>query len=346
MNIPIHIPINIPKKTRKIVACYLAALILLYVVIYVIPRVTDLFETTQILENGTLVISCETEGYIVKDEAINLAYKSGLIRYEVEPGTVVKRHTKIVSIKSEEGEVEEDKNIHGKYARALENLQGYKGVQPGAKSQISGTLTLTMDGNEKYFRIENLDNITKDGVSKLDYGKIDLERSKAIKGEPIFKVSSDNKWYVVCWLSKKEAKDYDVGTEVRLEMPGGNVAAEVYSVKKEGKEQKVVFHTSGYYEPLAETRRAEMSVVRSNNTGLIVDNECIIEVDGVKGVYVVDKDGDYVFKPVNITASDGKQSVLSEKTFTNDKYELVETVIVHDEVLRDPQKALEMEDKK
>ena len=88
-----------------------------------------------------------------------------------------------------------------------------------------------------------------------------------------------------------------------------------------------------------------MTIVKSNNTGLICDNECIIEVDGVEGVYVVDKNGDYKFKPINVLVTDGKQSVLSEKTFTNDKYELVETVIVHDEVLRNPQKALEKEEK-
>lgn len=87
-----------------------------------------------------------------------------------------------------------------------------------------------------------------------------------------------------------------------------------------------------------------MTIVKSNNTGLICDNECIIEVDGVQGVYVVDKNGDYTFKPVNVTVTDGKQSVLSEKTFTNENYELVETVIVHDEVLRNPQKALEKEE--
>ncbi len=37
-------------------------------------------------------------------------------------------------------------------------------------------------------------------------------------------------------------------------------------------------------------------VISSNNTGLIVDNECITEEDGVKGVYVVTKNNEYIFK--------------------------------------------------
>ena len=333
---------KIPKKTRRIVACYLAALIILYVVIYVVPKVTDLFETTQVLENGTLVISCDAEGYVVKNETISLADKTGEIEYKIVPGTIIKKGTTVVSFKSKDTE-EEDKSIHGKYESLLEGLGDYSGVKSGEKSPISGILSLNMDGNEKYFAVNNLKNITHDGVKGLDYGTVDLERGKVIKGEPIFKISDDDNWYVVCWLGKKDAKGYEEGTQVELQLPDGNVSATVESVKKEGREFKVVFYANTYYKTFSETRKSDMTIVKSNNTGLIIDNECIIEVDGVKGVYVIDKDGDYSFKPVNVTATDGKQSVLSEKTFTNDKYELVETVIVHDEVLRNPERALEQE---
>lgn len=334
---------KISKKTKRIALLYLAILVILYLVIYIIPKVTDLFETTQVLENGTLVISCETEGYLVKDETINLAEKTGKIKYKVVEGTAVKKG---IDITEYEKESEENKDMHGKYSRLLEELKGYDGLKESMRSEVSGILSFSMDGNEKYFSIGNLDKITQEGVDGRSYGETDLERDNVIKGEPIFKVSSDDNWYVVCWLSKEETKNYKKGVEVNLQMPDGDVAAVVESVKKEGEAYKTVFYSNGYYKTFADTRKTDMTIVKSNNTGLIVDNECIIEVDGVKGVYVIDKNGDYHFKPVNITASDDKQSVVSEKTFTNDKYELVETVIVHDEVLRDPQEALEKEDGK
>ncbi len=335
---------KISKKTKRIAIIYLAILVLLYVVIYVVPKVTDLFETTQVLENGTLVISCDAEGYFVKDETINLAKKTGKIKYKVVEGTAIKNGTVIASY---EEEAEEDEDVSGKYEKMLENLDGYDGLKKGMKAKVSGVLSFSMDGNEKYFEIDNLDKITKEGVDGLSYGVTDLKRENVAKGEPIFKVSSDDNWYVVCWLDKKSAKTFEEGVEVDLELPDGKAAAVVDSVKKDknGSDYKVVFFSNAYYKTFASTRKAAMTVVKSNNTGLIVDNECITEVDGVKGVFVVDKNGDYHFKPINITASDDKQSVLSEKTFTNDKYELVETVVVHDEVLRDPQIALKKEEK-
>ena len=335
---------KISKRTKRIAVIYLAILILLYVVIYVIPKVTDLFETTQVLENGTLVISCDTEGYFVKDETINVAKKTGKIKYLVNEGTAIKNGTVIAKY---EEESDEDEDISGKYAKLLENLEGYHGLKKGMKAKISGVLSFSMDGNEKYFAIKNLDKITKEGVDGLSYGITDLKRDYVVKGEPVFKVSSDDNWYIICWLDKKNSKIFEEGVEVDIELPDGKVPAVVHSVQKDKNsgDYKVVLFSNAYYKTFASTRKATMTIVKSNNTGLIIDNECIIEVDGVTGVYVVDKNGDYHFKPVNITATDGKQSVLSEKTFTNDKFELVETVVVHDEVLRDPEMALKKEGK-
>ena len=333
----------LPKKTRRIVACYLAALIILYVVIYVVPMVTDLFETTQVLENGTLIISCEAEGYLVKDETINVSVKQGSMTYKVEEGTVIKKGTDVIDFKVDDEE--EDKGVRVKYDSVLTSLTGYKGIEEGTISPISGVLSFTMDGNENYFTTKNLKNITRDGVDARSYGTTELKRTNARKGEPLYKVSSAHKWYVVCWIPKEDAEAFEEGTAVTLQLPEGDVNARIKSVKEEGGDCRVVIYSNGYYKAFAETRKADVTIVKSNNTGLICDNECIIEVDGVQGVYVVDKNGDYEFKPVNVTVTDGKQSVLSEKTFTNENYELVETVIVHDEVLRNPQKALEKEEK-
>lgn len=333
----------LPKKTRRIVACYLAALIILYVVIYVVPKVTDLFETTQVLENGTLIISCDAEGYLVKDESINVASKNGTIKYKIDEGTVIKKDTDVLDYKNVDPE-DADKTPRAKYEGVMENLRGYKGIDTSTRSPISGVLSFTMDGNEAYFTIKNLKKITKDGVEGLSYGTTELKRDDARKGEPIFKVSSAHKWYVICWISEEDAKAFEKGTAVTLQLPEGEVNARVESVKEENGERRVIIYSNGYYKAFAQTRKADVTIVKSNNTGLICDNECIIEVDGVQGVYVVDKNGDYTFKPVNVTVTDGKQSVLSEKTFTNENYELVETVIVHDEVLRNPQKALEKEE--
>ena len=103
----------------------------------------------------------------------------------------------------------------------------------------------------------------------------------------------------------------------------------------------MVFYLNCYYEDFCSARKVDMNVVQSNTMGLIVDNECIIEKDGQKGVYVKTKDGDTYFRPVKVKITDGKQSVIYESIYVNEKYEQVETVRVYQELLRDPQEALE-----
>ena len=48
---------KLSKKKKKAICIYIAALLLLYIVVEVLPKVTDIFETTQILEPGDLKIS-------------------------------------------------------------------------------------------------------------------------------------------------------------------------------------------------------------------------------------------------------------------------------------------------
>ena len=300
--------IRITKKTRRILLLYLAVLVALYIVVFQMPKVSDKFETTQVLENGTLEVSCSAEGYIIKDEAVCVASKTGVIHYNMEDGTVVKKGTKIESIDDTETDKEKEHKVKGKYQDYLDKLKGYDMLQATSVAPISGVFSLSMDGNEKYLCSANLDKIKKEKVEELDFKEIDLNREKVNEGEPIYKISNDDAWYIISWVEKADAR---------------------------------VFYLNCYYEDFCSARKVDMTVVQSNTMGLIVDNECIIEKNGQKGVYVKTKDGDTYFRPIKVKITDGKQSVIYESIYVNEKYEQVETVRVYQEVLRDPQEALE-----
>lgn len=333
--------IRISKRTRRIIAVYLAILFILYVVIYHVPHLTNSFETTQVLENGTLEVSCEAEGYIVKDESVSLASVTGNITYPVEDGTVVKKGTTVAQIEAASAEEQEKSKVKRKYDDYMERLGGYELVTATNEAPISGTFSRSIDGYEKYFSPANLDNITREGAEETSPSQLDLAREKVNKGEPIFKISSDKNWYIVSWVEEADAKTFEQDEKVRITIEEDTMDAKVYSINKEGEFYKVVFSLNVYYEQFCSARQVSMSVVQSNTVGLIVDNECIIEKEGVKGVYVKTKDGDTYFKPIKIKITDGEQSVIYESIFVNDDYEQVETVRVYQEVLRNPQEALE-----
>ena len=331
--------IRISKKTRRILILYLAVLVLLYIVIFQMPKMSDKFETTQVLENGTLEVSCEAEGYIVKDEAICVCSKTGTITYRVEDGTVVKKETKIESI--EETDSDSESQIKSKYQKLLDKLQGYPLLQTSSLAPISGVFSMSMDGNEKYFCIDNLDKIKKEEAEDLSMKQVNLQREKVNKGEPVYKISNDDAWYIITWVDKEDAGKYEEGQKVKITIGDSTLDAKVRTIKRDGDFFKMVFYLNVYYEDFCSARKVDMTIVQSNTMGVIVDNECIVEKNGQQGVYVRTKDGDTYFRPIKVKITDGKQSVIYESIYVNDKYEQVETVRVYQEVLRHPQEALE-----
>ena len=326
---------KLSKKTKRIIAVYLAALLLLYIIVEVLPEVTDIFETTQTLEPGTLRIAYETTGYLIKDESVGIAPESGDIQYLVAVGTAVKKGYPIVSV-TPDGESNQD----ARFGEYMNKLDGYEGLSEEYNSPISGVFSLTVDGYEDYFTPDKMDKIKRETVESLSYKSANLERSSVIEGEPIYKVSNDDNWYVLCWVDKETAESYSEGRAVSLELPEGTVDASVHSVREDGDDYRVIFYLNVYYEAFCESRAVDMSIVTSDNEGLLVDNKCIVEKNGQQGVYVVDKNGDYVFTRISIISTDGEQSVIEDATFVDEEGNQVYTVEVYDEVLKHPENAL------
>ncbi len=328
--------IKITRHIRKYIILYLALVLALYLVIEMVPRITDIFETTQILEPGELVLTDDATGYMIKSEAIAIAPGSGSIKYLVKDGTAVRKNQDVVgaAVNGEEG-------FSRRYDDVLRQLEGYSGLVETWKTPISGIFSLTMDGSEQVLNPAHMDSLTYEQVKDQPLHEKDLRRDTVAKGEPVYKITNDNKWYVACWMKEKIAVNYSEGESVQLQLPAGNVAATVRSVTPEEKRYKVIFASDMYYPDLTTAREMDMTILSNDHTGLLVDNECIIEKHGQQGVYVRDKNGDYYFVRVNVVVTDGKQSVISESKFYDPEVDdMVPTVSVYDEVLKQPKKEL------
>lgn len=332
---------KLTKKTKRAICIYVIILLILYVVVEVLPKVTDIFETTQVLEPDNLTLSYETKGYFIKEEMVGIAKESGEISYLVDEGTVVKKGSELVSV---EASGNDDKTP--RFTDYTQKLKGYDGLTEEYTSPISGVYSLTIDGYEDYFTFDRMEKIKKEKVESLSFKSTNLERSSVIKGEPIYKVSGDDNWYILCWVDEKNVKNYSEGKSVTLKLPDGDVEADVYKIKKEENEYRVIFHLDVYYEKFSESRAEDMTIIVSDNLGLLVNNSCIVEKNGNEGVYVKNKNGKYVFKRVKVIATDGEKSVIEDAAFTDDEGNQVYTVDVYDEVLKHPKSALENDLKK
>jgi len=86
-------------------------------------------------------------------------------------------------------------------------------------------------------------------------------------------------------------------------------------------------------------------LIASNTSGIMLETDSIVEEDGRKGVYVVDKLGNYIFTPVQILDQEGNVTVVEKNYFYDAEGRAVETVQNYMEILR-PQEDEETSDEK
>ena len=334
--------INIPKKIQKYIIIYIILLLALYLVIEIMPRVTNIFETTQILEPGEVQLTCDASGYVIKTEAIAVAPEGADIKFVKKEGSAVRKNQKVVNVHPDGTEG------NPAHKDILEKLEDYDGMYDTWKTPVSGILCFYADGAEQALHPSRMDSLTQADVKDISIKEKKLETDHVNPGQPFYKVTNDNKWYVVCWLRKSAVEDFFEGQMVKLQMSEDTVvSATIRSITKEKKKYKIIFYSDMYYKELPRARKVDFTIESSEQSGLLIDNECIIEKHGEQGVYVRNKNGDDYFVRVNVVETDGEESVISESSFYDpDKEDIVYTVSVYDEVLKQPEKQLKKDLKK
>ncbi|MEL7656122.1 MAG: HlyD family efflux transporter periplasmic adaptor subunit, partial [Bacillota bacterium] len=201
----------------------------------------------------------------------------------------------------------------------------------------NGLISYYIDGYESEFTPENMTLLNRVKVQSLNIDVQNLARETTLGKEPLYKVVDNKKWYVVFWVAPENIVKYEKDHKATINLPLGQVEGKVYDIIDNKNEWLVILEFNKYYKELAQIRKIDAEVITSDYDGLIIPNESITSQDGQPGVYVKDKNGEYVFKPVKIITSDGESSLVEVSYYyTDDGAKKVETVNIYDEILKKP----------
>ena len=303
------------KKRRVWLYIFIAAVLLLFSIIYVMPALTGVLEQTAIVEYGGIQVTDDATCYFIRDEAVYYASGKGDINYHFEEGVRVRKGTSILSV---------------------------GGRTDAYVSDGNGFVSYYIDGNESYFTPENMGNLKKKQVDKLEINVRNLVEdsgASAASGDPLYKIVNGNTWYIVLWASSENMLNYKEGSTVTVELPMGDVKCSVAEVREDDNDAwRVILKTNRYYEELGRTRKVDARVITSSYEGLIVENRSIVVEDNHAGVYVKRINGSFSFTPVKVITTDGKYSVIEPNSFTEEdeegNKEKVTTVKAYDEIRR------------
>lgn len=332
------------KKNRRYVYIFILVLVALYVIIYVVPKVTGAFETTEILTAGSLQGTEQTVCYFVRDERVYEAGAAGTLKYYMEEGTHIRSGTKVAALtgaasgaSSDEGKGKKSEE-KSQYEDIIGRLSGQAIKTSDCKSKSSGVVSYYIDGYETFFTPDRLEKLEYEDVKNLEIEAADTTRKTTLENEPIFKISDNDNWYLVCWVEAASVARYEIGNSVTIQLAAGDIKATVDNITEAGDQWKVIFRSNRYYEDFSKTRMEEVQIVTEDYSGLIAKNSSITTKDGKPGVMVRQTDGEYVFTRVKILARSGEYSVMQDESFTDEDGNAVSTVKVYDEILKKPGK--------
>jgi|GEM_PF-434145 len=395
------------RKKKRAVIIFFLTLAVLYIIIYALPDVTGALKKTEIIEYGGFQVKDHVTAYIIRNENVYFANKSGNIHYYVGEGEQVRKGIKILDIISggskeqetdyqtildrikrfnsgeslfsddikrinhqiktlgseqdkalKEGETAQADRIAVQITRLTQKKNYIKATDNGAKeeiikqntsansrgitsqqyiSQSNGVISYYIDGYEAELTPENMALLTKKKIENLNIDVQNVTRKTTLAKEPLYKLVDNSKWYAVFWVAPENIVKYEKGKTAYIDLPLDQVEGKIYDIIDDDGQWMVIMEFNRYYKEFAQIRKVEADIITADYKGLTIPNESITTKDGQPGVYVKDKSGEYVFKPVKIITSDGEWSLVEVSYFyTSGGAVKVDTVNIYDEIIKKP----------
>ena len=331
------------------------------IVVYVVPSVRGMLETTYVTEYGKIDITDEVSAYIVRDETVYVAAQDSEIKRSAKTDKLIKAKTRIVKLtpivdeKAEaakeagpdadqaaaeaaaEANGEAPDNISRKYTKIIDELAGDVHSSEKGISQEAGYISYKIDGAESSLSTENIDILGKGDYEKLTSMKaVETPDRKCGKGDPIFKVIHNSKWYLVFYIDNKAGEKYYEGRTVTADINGQQVPVRVVGAQAGKKETKVILSCKTFFEGFSEMRTMDTTVTAASAEGLVLQDSSIVRKGEQPGVFVKNKLGEHRFKPISIKADDGERCVVYSDIYVDADGNYVETLKTYDEIVAEP----------
>ncbi|MHC1694459.1 MAG: HlyD family efflux transporter periplasmic adaptor subunit [Eubacteriales bacterium] len=162
-----------------------------------------------------------------------------------------------------------------------------------------GTVFTYVDGYESLFTKSAVDNMSVEFYNKL----IASSPDEAIKNGAIGKLATDFDWYMMCKLDRDKALLFEKDKNYKIIYPYSadqKLSCSLYQKveRTDSDEVILIFKTILTPPDFDYSRKQTVQIVLSEISGLRVPINALRLVDGVQGVYVLEKGNTVVFKPI------------------------------------------------
>jgi len=305
---------------------------------------------TIIAGEGSLELTYPVSGLITFDETIIFSPRSGFIDYLVEEGVRVPVGAELARISPSPPE-EADVGAAGGDENGADYLSRFKDWFLGSqsldeKSSLSlfpendetivfnsqaGLISLKIDGWERYGPNSTFPYLTEEEFNrKPSQDQYMCNGQKVSRSAPLLRIINNYTWYFSAVLPASAEEIIAGQAQVVLYFsfsPNCPVMGERVEMEKDGEVIKVTWAINQFMENFYNQRWCRAEIVYERLEGNMIPKSTLLEKDGKKGVYIIEK-GYISFREVQI---------LGEK----DGYYLVENLDTSENVVLSPDKLRE-----
>lgn len=176
-----------------------------------------------------------------------------------------------------------------------------------------GILVLSCDAQEEKFTSETMSDITPQDI-KSSYDIQYLSKTTGVEaGNPVFKIITNNKWYICAYIDSSVAADWKVGDKktikASVDKTEKSVDVKINNITQGDTDTFVIFETDKSILDFLSVRNIEFYITDSSYQGIKIPNTAIIEKTFIKipvGCVVESLSGKSVVK-----RTDGKDELVS-----------------------------------
>ncbi|MDR1796749.1 MAG: hypothetical protein LBR44_04795 [Clostridiales Family XIII bacterium] len=205
---------KLKKRAFMIMAAcvFIVAVAVLYTIIFAIPKIQGLSLDTEIVEYADLPVQDTVEGLFVRNETLYSWPTAGVPQYLIAEGTKVRRGMQVFWVdaaSAPEGGAESAEAE--RIAAVVQAADGTMESSEGGVAPVTAIVSYFGDGYEKEITPETMHGLDKGLLAQLPAESTDLTRTFVGAGEPVYRITDNNLWYVVFWKERTAHKLNEVG---------------------------------------------------------------------------------------------------------------------------------------
>lgn len=298
-------------KYSNVVIIGIFIYILFQIAMFIIGENTS----TIVLEHESIEEKVSVKGVFIRDEYVVKADMDGSLDIKIENGEKVKNNQVIALVyKDGEDSIENSKKIETlnreiekledennntitktqlntkkEQVKILEN-QNKKNTEY-VNSQSSGILSYKYDGNEDFYNLDMLDNLTKYDIENAEnnYKSVSENSNKIKEGQPIARIINGYSTYIGTYVDEETSKQFEEGQSIKIRLDGEIISANIDRMYKNKSENIIIFKITSQNIEIYDTRLKEFDIIYKQIEGLKIPKGCIKTIDNQKGVYVVNQ---------------------------------------------------------